>query len=198
MRMRYLATWATGLALCAGLPLSQSALAVTVPAQNSPRAENNALLLQSLSHAHWVAQGTGPHVLYMIFDPNCPYCHVLFDELQPLIKPMGVTVRYVPVGYLTESSLGKAAAMLEAKDPLAAITKNEREFNMEHYGGLQEILPSSATEKALEKNLAILHATGQSIVPTLIYRSRQGKTVIIRGGLDTRDMRSVLRDIAPS
>lgn len=197
MRMRYLAIWATALALCAGLPLSQPALAGTVPAQNSPSAENNALLLQRLSHAHWVAQGKGPHVLYMIFDPNCPYCHVVFDELQPLIKPMGATVRYVPVGYLTPSSLGKAAAMLEAKDPLAAITKNEREFNMEHFGGLQEILPSSATEKALEKNLAILRATGQSIVPTLIYRSRRGKTVIIRGGLDTRDMRSVLRDIAP-
>ena len=197
MRMRYLATWATGLTLCAGLPLSQPALAVTVPAQNSPSAENHALLLQRLGHAHWVAQGKGPHVLYMIFDPNCPYCHVVFDELQPLIKPMGATVRYVPVGYLTESSLGKAAAMLEAKDPLAAIMKNEREFNMKHFGGLAEILPNPATEKALEGNLAILRATGQSIVPTLVYRSRQGKIVIIRGGLGKRDMRSTLREIAP-
>ena len=196
MRMRYLAAWATGLTLCAGLPLSQPALAVTLSAQNSPGAENNALL-QRLSHAHWVAQGNGPRVLYMIFDPNCPYCHVVFDELQPLIKPMGVTVRYVPVGYLTESSPGKAAAMLEAKDPLAAITKNEREFNMKHFGGLAEILPNPATEKALEENLAILRATGQSIVPTLVYRSRQGKIVIIRGGLGKRDMRSTLREIAP-
>ncbi|MHB1202661.1 MAG: hypothetical protein ACYCZC_05900, partial [Acidithiobacillus sp.] len=73
----------------------------------------------------------------------------------------------------------------------------EREFNMKHFGGLAEILPNPATEKALEENLAILRATGQSIVPTLVYRSRQGKIVIIRGGLGKRDMRSTLREIAP-
>lgn len=196
MRMRYLAIWATGLILCTGLPLSQPALAVTLPAQNSPGAENNALL-QRLSHAHWVAQGSGPRVLYMIFDPDCVSCHVVFDELQPLIKAMDVTVRYVPVGYFTQSSSGKAAAILEAKDPLAAIMKNEQEFNMEHFGGLQEVLPTPATEKAMEENLAILRATGLVGTPTLIYRSRQGKTVIRRGRLDKGDLHSILHDIAP-
>ncbi len=196
MRMRYLAIWATGLILCTGLPLSQPALAVTLPAQNSPGAENNALL-QRLSHAHWVAQGSGPRVLYMIFDPDCVSCHVVFDELQPLIKAMDVTVRYVPVGYFTQSSPGKAAAILEAKDPLAAIMKNEREFNMERFGGLNEVLPSPATEKALEENLAILRATELVATPTLIYRSRQGKTVIRRGRLDKGDLHLMLHDIAP-
>ena len=196
MRMRYLAIWATGLILCTGLPLSQPALAVTLPAQNSPGAENNALL-QRLSHAHWVAQGSGPRVLYMIFDPDCVSCHVVFDEMQPLIKAMDVTVRYVPVGYFTQSSSGKAAAILEAKDPLAAIMKNEQEFNMEHFGGLNEVLPSPATEKALEENLAILRATELVATPTLIYRSRQGKTVIRRGRLDKGDLHLMLHDIAP-
>ncbi|MHB1531805.1 thioredoxin fold domain-containing protein [Acidithiobacillus sp.] len=195
MRMRYLATWATALILCAGLPLSQTALAVTLPAQNSAGTEDNALL-QRLSHAHWVAQGSGPRVLYMIFDPDCVSCHVVFDELQPLIKAMDVTVRYVPVGYFTQSSPGKAAAILEAKDPLAAIMKNEREFNKERFGGLNEVLPSPATEKALEENLAILRATELVATPTLIYRSRQGKVVILRGRLGKGDMRSMLRDIA--
>ncbi len=196
MRMRYLAIWATGLILCTGLPLSQPALAVTLPAQNSAGTEDNALL-QRLSHAHWVAQGSGPRVLYMIFDPDCVSCHVVFDELQPLIKAMDVTVRYVPVGYFTQSSPGKAAAILEAKDPLAAIMKNEREFNMERFGGLNEVLPSPATEKALEENLAILRATELVATPTLIYRSRQGKTVIRRGRLDKGDLHLMLHDIAP-
>lgn len=196
MRMRYLAIWATGLILCTGLPLSQAALAVTPSAQNSAGTENNTLL-QDLSHAHWVAQGSSPRVLYMIFDPDCVSCHVVFDELQPLIKAMDVTVRYVPVGYFTQSSSGKAAAILEAKDPLAAIMKNEREFNKERFGGLHEILPSPATEKALEENLAILRATGLVATPTLIYRSLQGKTVIRRGRLDKGDLHSILHDIAP-
>jgi thiol:disulfide interchange protein DsbG len=101
------------------------------------------------------------------------------------------------VGYFTQSSPGKAAAILEAKDPLAAIMKNEREFNMERFGGLNEVLPSPATEKALEENLAILRATELVATPTLIYRSRQGKTVIRRGRLDKGDLHLMLHDIAP-
>ncbi|MHB0889103.1 hypothetical protein [Acidithiobacillus sp.] len=75
--------------------------------------------------------------------------------------------------------------------------KNERGFNMEHFGGLHEVLPSPATEKALEENLAILRATELVATPTLIYRSRQGKIVILRGRLGKDGIRSMLRDIAP-
>ncbi|MHB8314329.1 MAG: thioredoxin fold domain-containing protein [Acidithiobacillus ferrivorans] len=153
-------------------------------------------LLQRLDHAHWIAQGHGPHVLYVIFDPNCPYCHVLYDELQPRIHPDQLTVRYVPVGYLAPSSFGKAAAILEAKNPLAALQKNEKGFNVtSHDGAIPEILPNTASTNALHSNMGILKATGQKIVPTLIYTRRDNTVKIIKGTPDQADLPAVLKEI---
>jgi thiol:disulfide interchange protein DsbG len=153
-------------------------------------------LLQRLDHAHWIAQGHGPHVLYVIFDPNCPYCHVLYDELQPRIHPDQLTVRYVPVGYLAPSSFGKAAAILEAKNPLAAMQKNEKGFNVtSHDGAIPEILPNTASTNALHSNMGILKATGQKIVPTLIYTRRDNTVKIIKGTPDQADLPAVLKEI---
>ncbi|MBN6739406.1 thioredoxin fold domain-containing protein [Acidithiobacillus sp. MC6.1] len=158
--------------------------------------QDAAPLLQRLDHAHWIAQGHGPHVLYVIFDPNCPYCHVLYDELQPRIQPDQLTVRYVPVGYLAPSSFGKAAAILEAKNPLAAIQKNETGFNVtSHDGAIPEILPNTASTNALHSNMGILKATGQKIVPTLIYTRRDNTVKIIKGTPDQADLPAVLKEI---
>lgn len=50
--------------------------------------------------------------------------------------------------------------MLEAKNPLAAMQKNENGFNMaSHYGAIVEILPDAATEKVLLSDMRILEAT---------------------------------------
>ena len=153
-------------------------------------------LIQRLDHAHWIAQGHGPHVLYVIFDPNCPYCHVLYDELQPRIQPDQLTVRYVPVGYLAPSSFGKAAAILEAKNPLAALQKNEKGFNVtSHDGAIPEILPDAASVNALHSNMSILEATGQKIVPTIIYARRDNTVKIIKGTPDQTDLPAVLKEI---
>ena len=153
-------------------------------------------LLQRLNHAHWIAQGHGPHILYVIFDPNCPYCHALYDELQPHIHPDQLTVRYVPVGYLAPSSFGKAAAILEAKNPLAAMQKNESGFDKtSHHGAIAEILPNAASTNTLHSNMAILKATGQKIVPTLIYTRRDNTVKIIKGTPDKTDLPAVLKEI---
>ncbi|WP_255305401.1 thioredoxin fold domain-containing protein [Acidithiobacillus ferrivorans] len=167
-----------------------------VAAAPNDAVQDAAPLLQRLDHAHWIAQGHGPHVLYVIFDPNCPYCHVLYDELQPRIQPDQLTVRYVPVGYLAPSSFGKAAAILEAKNPLAAIQKNEKGFNVtSHDGAIPEILPNTASTNALHSNMGILKATGQKIVPTLIYTRRDNTVKIIKGTPDQADLPAVLKEI---
>ncbi|WP_308387857.1 thioredoxin fold domain-containing protein [Acidithiobacillus sp. AMEEHan] len=149
-----------------------------------------------LGHSHWIAQGTGTRVLYVIFDPNCPYCHVLIDELQPLIQPMHLQVRYLLVGFLDPgSSEEKAAYILQAKDPLAAILENEKKFNMEHFGGVPEVLPDARSEKILKDNLALLTSIGQKLVPTMIYPEKDGSYQVVQKALGPNSLRDVLKDI---
>ncbi|WP_438266993.1 hypothetical protein [Igneacidithiobacillus copahuensis] len=69
----------------------------------------------------YIQEGTKGPVIYDFFDPNCPYCHGMYDEEQPLIRAGKLTVRYVPVAYLMPSSAPEAAAILQSPHRLSAL-----------------------------------------------------------------------------
>ncbi|NCX93700.1 MAG: hypothetical protein EBX40_03380 [Gammaproteobacteria bacterium] len=52
---------------------------------NSKLATQAAALVGDLN---WIQQGqdSAPHKAYIVLDPNCIYCHLLFQELQPVIE----------------------------------------------------------------------------------------------------------------
>ncbi len=173
------------------ISLSTSAWASGVP--TGTKAQK---LWAKLDQSHWIEQGKGPRILYVIFDPNCPYCHVLIEQLQPLFEDMHLQVRYIIVGYLAHSSVGKAAYILQAKDPLAAILENEKRFNMVHFGGVPQALPKKQTAELLRQHMALLQATGPTIVPTEIYKESNGNVQIHHGTFNAFDLDSVLQGIA--
>jgi len=170
-------------------------------AQTASAAVRSGTKVQSLwvelGKSQWIAQGNGARILYVIFDPNCPYCHVLIDQLQPLIPELGLQVRYLVVGYLDPvSSAGKAAYILQAKNPLAALLRNEKEFNMQHFGGVPAIVPDARTRTLLRQHMDLLIASGERIVPTEIYKDRRGRVQIHHGTFDAFALDSVLQSIA--
>lgn len=154
-------------------------------------------LLQRAAASHWIAQGQGTRVVYVIFDPNCPYCHIVYVESQAHLK--NFQFRWIPVGILFSSSRGKAAALLAAKDPVAALRKNEDDF-VAARGKLGGIAPlrhiSAAVARQLRTNLALLGTTGTLVVPKILYLRRNGKVRVITGALDPADFSAILRDVA--
>jgi len=48
-----------------------------------------------LADAHWLQEGHGKRLLYIFIDPNCPYCHRLYTELQSRIGPEDLKVRWI-------------------------------------------------------------------------------------------------------
>src|SRR3982750_2700748 len=78
-------------------------------------------------------------VLYVFFDPNCYYCNLTWRAVQPY-ENVGLQGRWVPVAYQKDSSAGMAAAMLEARDPAAALRENETRYRPANYdGGLKPL-----------------------------------------------------------
>ena len=69
----------------------------------------------------YIQEGHKGPVIYDFFDPNCPYCHSMYDEEQALIQAGKLTVRYVPVAYLMPSSTPEAAALLQSPHPVFAL-----------------------------------------------------------------------------
>jgi len=184
------------LMLAAALTLSAPAVAAPKGSAGAAEQARTAKVMARFAAAHWFSEGTGKRIIYVFMDPNCPYCHKLFEELQPQIAKRGLQVRYIIVGYLTPTSQGKAAAILTAKDPLKALEYNERNFGRHgDLGGIDEILPSNRTIRDLEKNYKLLQATGATGVPAMVVVDRDRGPTLIPGAPGPKDLRKILDNL---
>lgn len=170
-------------------------LSSIVPISNPAYADtDNNSVLKDAQEASWIAQGSGKQIVYVIFDANCPYCHVFYKESQSHLKD--AQFRWIPVGLLADTSAGKAAAMLSASNPEAALRKNEDGFELKHdgMGGIEELKKIPADiQLDLGENLDLLAETGPELVPKIIYQDANGKAHVITGALSSDELDMILK-----
>jgi thiol:disulfide interchange protein DsbG len=157
------------------MALSAGAAQAANPAQKMA-----ASILEDIHQTTWIAEGKGPHVAYVFFDPNCPYCHKLYENTREAVKAGKLQLRWIPVGILLPTSHGKAVAMLGAEDPLKAFYQNEDNYTRGN-GGLDEDLGTPEVEKKLSANEALLARTQLGAVPLMLFYTKQGEAVLIQG-----------------
>ncbi|MHB8453883.1 MAG: thioredoxin fold domain-containing protein [Acidiferrobacterales bacterium] len=168
-----------------------------IPDISGMRQQVAASILKDAGSAAWVAEGQSTHVIYIFFDPNCPYCHVLYDSMRPWVEHNQIQLRWIPIGTLMTTSFGKAAAILEAKNPLAAFRRNEVGFSkMSGFGQISEDpLPDDATAKKLKANAELLHRTGNDAVPTMVFRLADGTADLVQGAPPRAYLQRLVRHI---
>lgn len=150
-------------------------------------------MLKDIHQTTWISEGKGPHVAYVFFDPNCPYCHKLYERLRPWVKQGKLEVRWIPVGILTTTSRGKAVAILGAKDPLQAFYQNENHYN--RGGGIDEDLGSADIEKKLKTNENLLARTNLGAVPLMLFRKSDGEAMLITGAPPKERLAGLIKQI---
>ncbi len=171
-----------GLALVLILGLIGSAAGAQVAPAAAKQARRLALY-RALAGATAITEGQGPRVVYDFFDPNCPYCHILYERLQGLIGPYHLTVHEIPVGYLTSSSMGKAAALLEASHKHAALRALEAHYSWKTGGSIAPRPVTPAVRRELARNLRLdTLAAGFPLVPILVYQKADGTIRIMNSG----------------
>ena len=196
MFRRPLATLVTAFLLITAGNLT--AAAAENPSKAEARQKVAASMLANIQQATWIRDGKSAHVMYVFFDPNCPYCHKVYEMLRPQVQRGEVELRWVVIGKLMATSIGKAAAMLEAKDPTEALHRNERGFSQEtgSFGGIEEEpAPREETLRRLNANHALLNRSGFDAVPTLLFRTKDGKTDIIRGAPPAAFLEKLVKDL---
>lgn len=141
----------------------------------------------------WIAEGRGGRrIVYIFFDPNCPSCALLHRNLRTLIGPHDIQVRWIPVAVVNVTSLGKAAAILQAPDPLTALRHNEERYHGESYSGdIDEDIPTAETEQKLRANERLLNTLDIPVVPTMLFAAKDGRAVLIQGALSPLALRKV-------
>lgn len=168
------------------IALGLAAFSVGAWAHGAPAAAKQArrlALYRALAGATAITAGHGPRIVYDFFDPNCPYCHILYERLRGLIGPYHLTVHEIPVGYLTSSSVGKAAALLEAAHKRAALRAMEAHYSWKTGGSIAPRPPSPAVRHELARNLKLdTRAAGFPLVPILVYQKTDGTIRIMNSG----------------
>jgi len=179
------------LAALALILLISSAAGVAADARRAATAPADAVLAD-LPKATWIAEGKGQRIVYIFIDPNCPSCALLYRNLRTLIEPQDLQIRWVLVAVVGPTSLGKAGAILQAKDPLAALRINEEQYRGDAYsGGIEEDFPTTETEQKIRANERLLTRLDIPVVPTMLFEDRNWRTVIIQGALSPLALRKV-------
>ncbi len=178
---------------CSALPLA--ALMPTLRAQPDdldvpppPPLPQSAVdaLLAAAQRAGGIVDGRSRNRLYVFFDPNCPYCHKLYDDVRPYVARDQVSVSWITVGFLAPSSLPKAAAIVQARDPLAALRRNEAGYGLARNGGRGGGVAPAATitpaaRARLMHNLDLLRGIHVFGVPVMVWRGTDGQARMMLG-----------------
>ncbi len=150
---------------------------------------NDAAVIHRLQQiGHLIAQGPpSAPLLYAIIDPNCSFCYHFYHMAEPLIAAGRLQVRWVLVGFLERTSAARAAAILTAADPAAALRLDENRFDLaREHGGIapaRRIPP--AIETVLKVHLDAMSDAGGDGTPTLLYLADSGEWAT-EVGLPTR------------
>lgn len=81
-------------------------------------------------------------LIYVYADANCSFCNRFWTALRPYVQSGKVHVRWALVAFLKDTSAGRAAAILAAKDRGAALAQDETKFDKaKEEGGIPPLDP---------------------------------------------------------
>jgi len=177
------------------------------PLEDAVRKPRSERVWTELARAGWIADGrdSAPRKVYVFTDPNCPYCNKFWADARPWVDSGKVQLRHIMVGILTPSSAGKAAALLDDKNPAAALNAYEQSHTSANAkvlagghpkplddSGLKPVGNISPTVKArLEANERLMASLGFQATPAILWRDSDG-SLGMRQGVPASDIKDVL------
>lgn len=138
--------------------------------QHIPKPDLTALY-EKFENSYWVAAGAKEpkSVIYVVLDPNCIYCHYLYIALQAYEK-IGLQVRWIPVGFLSEDSLNKAAEILVHGEE--ALDAQQAAFGTPEMSKGIPVTPE--LQEKLDANLALMREAQIGGTPGILFRDAEG------------------------
>ena len=151
-----------------------------------------ARIWSELGKSTWIADGSknAARVVYVFTDPNCPYCNKFWNDARPWVKAGKVQLRHVLVAFLTDTSAGKAAALLSSEDPQAALTRHELQRAS---GGVKPLSEIPAKIRAeLDANQQLMQQLDSSATPTIFYKDANGNLRKMDGAPSAQMLTTIL------
>jgi thiol:disulfide interchange protein DsbG len=195
-RLKFAVAVAASLVLvaCKDSPAPPAASAASA----ASKTESTAVSVPAIeAEAHGITVGSpmSARTVYVFFDPQCPHCAALWQAAKPL-KPQAKFV-WIPVRLLNNTSHIQGAAILAAKDPVAAMDEHETAILANQKGEVAG--DGEAQKETVTKNTALFNRFGFQSVPSIVAQNAQtGAVVTHEGALPTADLAALLGLQAPS
>ena len=136
-----------------------------------------------------------PVALQIVFDPDEPFCHALWVNMQAFTNSP-VVIRWVPVALVRASTMGKAAAIVTASDPVKALAYDEGHFNTRLWsGGIRPLARVSPTLRQTIIGNTRLAVRLVSYIPFMIYREN-GRMHFLGGAAKRAQLATLLQTLA--
>jgi len=119
-------------------------------------------------------------VIYAFIDPDCIYCHQLWEDSRPYIGE--ASIKWIPVSILSEESFGKSAALLQAKDPVNLLSEHELTFKETR--GIRALGKDEITSQAAEdinKNTELMKKMKITGTPAIVVIDDAGDIKVMNG-----------------
>ena len=117
--------------------------------------------------------------VYVFFDPQCPHCATLWQTAKPL-KSQAKFI-WIPVALIGKTSEGQGAAILAAKDPVAAMDEHEESMSARR-GGISAMGELDAQRALVVKNTQLMTRFGFESVPSIVAKNAQSGALITHEG----------------
>ncbi len=154
-------------------------------------------LWQDMADSAWIADGSGtaPRIVYVFTDPNCPYCTLFWEDTRPWVERGKVQVRHIMIGIIRPDSIPKAAALLGADDPAAALHAHESDRKKSMLllpdALLRQEIPEGILKK-LDGNHALMKKMNLSSSPVIFYLDGDGRLQRYQGAPAPDDLLAIM------
>ncbi|MCL7940165.1 thiol:disulfide interchange protein DsbG [Halomonas sp. ATCH28] len=159
------------------------------PLDEHVRSGQEAEVWQRLEESHWIQDGDpeAERVIYTFTDPNCPYCERFHEQSRPWVEAGEVQLRHIMVGILRNDSPAKAAALLGAEDPAAALQEHQASDS-----GIAASAQPREVEEQVYANNQLFEGLGLMATPTSYYRNDEGRLEQVEGAPDAARLETVM------
>ena len=185
------------IALAAGLVLGACKDSPEPPAA-AAKATSSAVSVTAIqAEARGITVGSpmSARTVFVFFDPQCPHCAALWQSAKPL-KSQAKFV-WIPVRLLNNTSQTQGAALLAAKDPVAAMDEHEAAILANQKGDVAG--DGEAQKEAVSKNTALFNRFGFQSVPSIVaLHAQTGAVLSHEGALPTAELAGLLGLQAPA
>jgi thiol:disulfide interchange protein DsbG len=187
--------------LCAVLALAACDKTPEASSAGKPAAETGSqpvslAVIQAEAKGFTVGSPMSVRTVYVFFDPQCPHCAQLWETAKPLKSQTKFV--WIPIRLLNDTSEGQGAAILAAKDPVAAMDEHEASMAAKT-GGISAMGDLAAQRAIVKKNTELFNRFGFASVPSIVATQAQsGAMIVHEGALPTAELAKMLGLAVPS